>query len=202
MKTCLEQGCGGAHYARGLCKKHYQRVMYRANPQPFLEKIALYRQNNVEVIRARKAAAYKKNPESIKARAAKWAVENRQKHNERNAKWAKENKESINAKTARYAKRYPEKDRARNSKRKAAKRMAVPAWANDFFIEEIYDLAQRRTKALGVKHHVDHRVPLQSPLVCGLHVEANLRVIPAFDNLSKRNRWWPDMPDDLWSAKK
>lgn len=41
--------------------------------------------------------------------------------------------------------------------------------------------------------HVDHIVPLQSNWVCGLHCEANLRVIPGAENESKRNFWWPQM---------
>jgi 5-methylcytosine-specific restriction endonuclease McrA len=45
-----------------------------------------------------------------------------------------------------------------------------------------------------VKHEVDHIVPLKSPLVCGLHVEHNLQVIPATQNRRKHNRVWPDMP--------
>ena len=66
-----------------------------------------------------------------------------------------------------------------------------PKWANEFFIEEAYRLAAMRTKMLGYKWHVDHIVPLKSKLVCGLHVENNLRVIPAKDNLIKGNRSWP-----------
>ncbi len=79
------------------------------------------------------------------------------------------------------------------ARRTAQKLLAVPAWANKFFISEAYHLAKLRTEITGFKWHVDHIVPLQSDLVCGLHVEHNLRVIPARDNLTKNNRWWPDM---------
>ena len=78
--------------------------------------------------------------------------------------------------------------------REAAKMCATPAWANQFFIEEIYDLARLRTEYLGVKHSVDHIVPMTSKVVCGLHVEHNLRVIPHRQNISKLNRHWPQMP--------
>ena len=76
----------------------------------------------------------------------------------------------------------------------ARRKQAMPAWANEFFIEEIYDLARLRTKYLGIKHSVDHIVPMTSRLVCGLHVEHNLRVIPHVQNISKLNRHWPGMP--------
>lgn len=82
-----------------------------------------------------------------------------------------------------------------NARRRARKYQATPQWANKFFIQEIYDLAQRRSKMLGFKWHVDHIVPLKSELVCGLHVENNLQVIPGVLNISKFNRSWPDMPN-------
>lgn len=65
----------------------------------------------------------------------------------------------------------------------------TPKWCNKFFIEEFYDLAQRRTASTGIKWEVDHIVPLKSDLVSGLHVEHNLQVVPASWNRSKSNTW-------------
>lgn len=79
-------------------------------------------------------------------------------------------------------------------KREAAKLNAVPGWANEFYISEAYELAKLREKVCGGKWQVDHIVPLQSKLVCGLHTHDNLQVIPEATNRSKGNRTWPDMP--------
>lgn len=82
---------------------------------------------------------------------------------------------------------------ARLARYRAAKLQATPAWANAFFIREIYDLADRRTNATDVRWEVDHIIPLVSKKVCGLHVETNLQVIPRTINRHKSNQHWPDM---------
>jgi hypothetical protein len=46
-----------------------------------------------------------------------------------------------------------------------------------------------------LNHDVDHIVPLTSKFVCGLHCEANLQYLPSRVNQSKKNRYWPDMPE-------
>jgi hypothetical protein len=84
---------------------------------------------------------------------------------------------------------------ARAAQRKARRLKASPIWRNQFFIDEIYHLAKIRSKATGIKWHVDHIVPLKSDIVCGLHTEANLQVIPAQTNQKKGNWTWPDMPN-------
>ena len=83
---------------------------------------------------------------------------------------------------------------AKSGRRRAAKSNATVAWANEDVILKIYQDARRVSKACNCPWHVDHIVPLQHPLVCGLHCEANLQILPSPLNLSKGNRTWPDMP--------
>ena len=41
-------------------------------------------------------------------------------------------------------------------------------------------------------HHVDHEIPINHSLVCGLHCVANLQYLTADDNLRKSNKWEPN----------
>lgn len=92
--------------------------------------------------------------------------------------WSKKNRAALNAKSREYV---------------ARKLKATPKWANAEAIIRIYELAKRLSTPK-LKYHVDHIVPLKSPLVCGLHWEGNLRVLPAAENAAKSNRTWPDSP--------
>ena len=65
--------------------------------------------------------------------------------------------------------------------------MVTPAWADKDAIKQIYAEAKRLTEETGVKYHVDHIVPLRHPLVCGLHVKENLRIVTANENFNKSN---------------
>lgn len=85
-----------------------------------------------------------------------------------------------------WKQRNPERVIDDHNRRRA--REAVPAWANRFLIQEIYALCKLRNRTTGIRWHVDHVIPLRSPVVCGLHVENNLRVIPAVENYRKGNR--------------
>lgn len=82
-----------------------------------------------------------------------------------------------------WRKRNPE--RAMHQVLRRTKERPIPKWANRFFMREIYALARLRSKVTGMQWHVDHIIPLFGENVCGLHVEHNLRVVPATVNLRK-----------------
>ena len=71
---------------------------------------------------------------------------------------------------------------ARNAQRRALKLQATPPWADLNKIREVY-----RNCPEG--YQVDHIVPLQGELVCGLHVENNLQHLSAIENRQKSNKF-------------
>jgi len=73
--------------------------------------------------------------------------------------------------------------------RAAVRRHTTPSWANKESIKQIYNEAKRLSDQSLIKYHVDHIIPIKHPLVCGLHVENNLRIISAQENSQKSNLW-------------
>lgn len=67
------------------------------------------------------------------------------------------------------------------SKRRVAKLNAMPAWLSGLQLADIAKVYAECAKlsASGIQHHVDHIVPLQGKLVCGLHVPWNLQILTA-----------------------
>lgn len=154
-----------AYYAR-----HKERLIRkatearRANPEPARKRQNRYRWKNIERVRANEAAYRSRNKAIC---------------NQRIAEWKAKNKHLL----AFYARG-----------RQAALRKAQPKWANLNEMRRLYAMASRLRRETGEAWHVDHIVPLISELVCGLHWEGNLQILPATENLRKNNTKWPDMP--------
>lgn len=74
------------------------------------------------------------------------------------------------------------------NREKQLKLATVPC-SNLTKIKEIYKQAKKLSKETGIEYHVDHIAPLQGELICGLHVEWNLEIIPATENLKKSNKF-------------
>ena len=64
---------------------------------------------------------------------------------------------------------------------------SLPPWADKKAIRAIYFEARRLTASTGIKYEVDHIIPSNHPLVCGLHVENNLQIITEKENITKSN---------------
>lgn len=98
---------------------------------------------------------------------------------------------------ASYLKRYREFNsdtiNSYAANRRAVKLQATPLWFDPDAVSDFYTIAKMCQLYTGIKYHVDHIVPLNSDVVCGLHCDSNLQVLSASDNLSKGNRHWPDM---------
>jgi hypothetical protein len=71
--------------------------------------------------------------------------------------------------------------------KKKDRKYVTPKWADKKKMKEIYDRARLLSEETGVKHEVDHIIPLKNELVCGLHVETNLRIVTKEENRRKRN---------------
>lgn len=77
----------------------------------------------------------------------------------------------------------------------AERRLAIeertPSWLTEDDkkeIAEIYEKAAEMNRDSPGAYHVDHIIPLRSPLVCGLHVPSNLQILTAEQNTSKGNK--------------
>lgn len=85
----------------------------------------------------------------------------------------------------------PDMYREMVSLRRRRFRLATPKWLSAEQKMEIrlkYRLAIELSRRTGVRHAVDHIVPLQGENVCGLHVPWNLTVLTQEENLKKHNK--------------
>ena len=147
--------------------------------------IAEYKRNNprtqTESDIRYKRAFYVKNKQRLLAADKAWAKNNPEAISIHKKRWRDKNVSRINSYTANY---------------RANKKYATPQWADQSAIRSIYAFSTFLTKTtFGNGYHVDHIIPLNSDIVCGLHTQENLQVLRATDNMNKGNRPWPDMPD-------
>jgi superfamily II helicase len=161
------------------CSRASDIRRYSARREKQIAYLREYYKNNKDKLRAAARRWYLMNQDRTKATRAAWLARNPEKRREIRQKWDRINQAQRNENTVR---------------RRRLQLEAVPLWANKGVMRAIYAEAKRLSVETGIIHHVDHIVPISSPLVCGLHVENNLRAVPWRENVLKHNRYWPDMP--------
>ena len=150
----------------------YHKQHYQDNKEKRKQQSAEYRQNNVEYYSEYNKQYFIDNSEKLICRSREWYQENR--------------KQILEDKKIYYDEHHQEFI-ARNAKRRCQKLNATPQWYEHEKVTDLYAKSVRLTEKLGIQHHVDHIVPLQSDVVCGLHCLANLQILSALENLRKGN---------------
>jgi hypothetical protein len=193
--------------ARNLERERARRLAYRerereldkarreANPEQSRERVRRYRERHPDRVKANNAAQYAKDPAENRARTQRWRQENPEKVRAKQKAWESANPEKVarwrSESVAKWRAKYPERRAHYVRQYQMQKRQAIPPWADRRAILAFYQEARRLTEKTGIVHHVDHIIPINHPLVCGLHVETNLQVIPAADNARKSNHLPP-----------
>ena len=173
------------------CIKEYLRQWYEKNKTRQQEKNKENYRNNVQAYVARAQQWAARNPEKDKKRRAAYYETHREKILERGREKYVVNLEYNRLRGRKWRQDNPEKSLEHVRARQTRKQKAMPAWADRAEIKAVYAESRRISQETGVKHHVDHIVPLKNPLVCRLHVPANLQIIPALENQAKSNKFVP-----------
>lgn len=131
------------------------------------------------------------------ATAKKWRESDPIGYAEKQKSYHLSHKISRNEKQRIYTKNNPEKFLAKNAKYRAVKLNATVKWDEEYtkeITEGLYQVCEVLGRS-GIKFEVDHTIPLQGELVCGLHVWNNLQILEAGLNSSKNNKF--DIDDHL-----
>jgi len=170
-----------------------QKKWYEENKDRLSVEAKAKRLENLEHIKSKSREYYYKHREERLAKCKEYVKANRDKVLERNRIYNIKNADKVKARRKEYYERTKVAHFAYTKLRACLKMDRVPSWADKDKIKEIYREARYLTDTTGEQHHVDHIIPLQGKNVCGLHVENNLRVVTAKENLSKNNKLIPEL---------
>lgn len=153
---------------------HVERLAhYAANKEQIASEVAARKARNPEVYRATQRRHFERNREAKIAKLKEWGQKNPERLAKAQQRWNDANRDILASYSAKWRK---------------CCRIATPPWADFDLIRAFYTEAKRLEVLTGIKHEVDHIIPIRGRGVCGLHVHTNLRVIPKIENSRKHNK--------------
>jgi hypothetical protein len=176
MKLCKKCGISKNYSCFSACSKHKDGLQHSCK-----ECNKAYRQANKQKLKGYQSKYYQSNREELLSKSKVWQTLNADHYKTRLRAWSKNNRNLKNFHEA---------------KRRALKLKATPSWLNEAQLEQIayyYWLAKDLKITTGEQYHVDHIIPLQGEIVCGLHVPWNLQLLPSDINIAKGNNFKYDM---------
>lgn len=171
-----------------ICQRQRSLTWHYANKEYSNKKSREYQRSHLadplykEKANQRSKDRYRANPEPQKRKSKEYREKNSKYYREYLRKYYQENKDKFNDYRATRGNRIAQR---------------TPAWANIEAIENIYREARRLSLETGTLYHVDHIIPINGDGISGLHVESNLRIIPATENLRKKNKVIPKLVEAL-----
>lgn len=168
----------------------YNMEYHYRNREQVLSVMRERRTRNVEKYKQNCREWYYSNKEYALKCRAEYIKNNREKISIAAKLYRENNIDKIKARTKKYRQENSDKVNARISRRRYNQMHRTPKWLaqNDFnLIAEFYTKARDLSISTGIKHHVDHIVPLQGKEVSGLHVPWNLQILTAEENIKKSN---------------
>jgi len=214
-------------------KIEYQRDYYNKNRESILSALKTKyevaeefrekkKENSLRNYWADPVTSRVKRKESMRKHGHKWRANQRVKYEEdpsyrenvltANREWRKENIEKDREIKREYYQNNKDRFRVYQRNRKKHIGRATPPWVNS--LADFLDIEKeclRISEELGIKHHIDHIIPLRGTLtgfargkktVCGLHVPENLQIITEAENLSKGCRFDPKQWDESLARKR
>jgi len=148
--------------------------------------LAKWRAKNKDKTRAAQKRYYDKNKQSCDTKVKKCHEKNREYYKAKVVEWQKANPDKVSITRKRYYEKNSAKEIAR-VRRRQSRMHHCEIFMNAGELAEIqgmYDFCR-----IFKGFEVDHIIPLNGKLVSGLHILANLQVLPVHENRSKQNKY-------------
>lgn len=159
-----------------------------------------WRKNNRDRLREQDKIRRERDPYRCTKYKQDWKVRNKDKVREGHKRYAEKNREKILSRAKEFRQKEENKNKSRKalndwrknnpgkasaqvSARRSARINATPPWADKRAILAMYESAVKSGMT------VDHIIPLNHPLVCGLHVHQNMQLLTPSENSIKGNKF-------------